>query len=171
MWEFADTLRSDVQAYKLTKRSSLWVIFYKILWAHFYRPAAAYVFWMRVNYILRSNFFETLLLYRFNVHIPFDVHIGPGLHIPNSDIIIAPHVRIGSNCAILNGVSIGNLHSRRRGIPTIGDNVFIGTGAKILGPVTVGDNVTIGALSLVNRDIPSNSVAYGIPPNFTIKPK
>ena len=49
------------------------------------------------------------------------------------------------------------------GVPMIGNNVYIGPGAKLFGPITIGDNVTIGANAVVNRDIPSNCVVAGVP--------
>lgn len=61
--------------------------------------------------------------------------------------------KIGKNCTILHNVTIG---AGRGGAPTIGDNVYIGAGALIIGGVTVGDNVKIGAGAIVVQDIPPN---------------
>lgn len=67
---------------------------------------------------------------------------------------------IGKNCLIFQGVTIGVGTS---GIPRIGDNVILSSGAKIIGGITIGNNVTIGANAVVTKDIPDNSIAVGIP--------
>lgn len=64
--------------------------------------------------------------------------------------------------AIFQGVTIG-LKKNLGEYPTIGDNVQIGAGAKILGKITIGDNVRIGANAVVLTDVPSNCIAVGIP--------
>ncbi len=76
-------------------------------------------------------------------------------------IIISHYAKIGSNCTIYQQVTIsqgGNETSA-----TIGNNVIIGAGAKIIGNVKIGDNVKIGANAVVTKDIPSDSVAVGVP--------
>ena len=85
------------------------------------------------------------------------------------DVTIGASVVIGENATIYNGVTI--IGVEESGLPHLGDNVTIFTGAKIVAPVTIGDNVVIGALSLLNKDVPANHVMYGIPPNVTIKLK
>lgn len=66
--------------------------------------------------------------------------------------------KIGINCTIHQCTTIGD---SGKGIPTIGNNVIIGTGAIIIGPITIGDNVTISAGAIVVNDIPSNCIVYG----------
>ena len=66
---------------------------------------------------------------------------------------------MGENCQIYQQVTIGN----NGGIPTIGNNVEICAGAKVIGPITIGDDVVIGANSVVTKNIPSHSVVIGIP--------
>ncbi len=79
-------------------------------------------------------------------------------------VVINPLVVIGDNCEILHGVTIGNNTQKdRRALAKIGNNVSICAGAKIIGGVTIGDNVIIGANAVVTHDIPSNSIAGGIP--------
>ena len=64
----------------------------------------------------------------------------------------------------MQGVTIGsNLFKDRYKLATIGDNVLIGAGSKIIGPIIIGDNVTIGANSVVTKDIPNGAVIGGIP--------
>lgn len=66
---------------------------------------------------------------------------------------------MGENCQIYQQVTIGN----NGGIPTIGNNVEICAGAKVIGPITIGDDVVIGANAVVTKNIPSHSVVVGIP--------
>ena len=90
---------------------------------------------------------------------------GPGLVLMHPHgVVINGGVRGGRNVVIESGVVIG---AARNGpnvqVPTIGNNVFIGAGAKILGPVTIGDNVTIGANAVVVKDVPDGATVVGIP--------
>ena len=75
-------------------------------------------------------------------------------------VVINSSVKMGRNITIESGVVIG----AEKGLsPILGNNVFIGAGAKIIGNVTVGDNVKIGANAVVVKDLPSNCTALGIP--------
>jgi len=79
-------------------------------------------------------------------------------------VVIGETAVIGDNVTIYQGVSLGGVSlERKKRHPTIGNNVVIGAGAKILGPITIGDNVKIGANSVVINDVPSNSVVVGVP--------
>ncbi|MCR5663570.1 MAG: serine O-acetyltransferase [Oscillospiraceae bacterium] len=79
-------------------------------------------------------------------------------------IVIGETAEIGDDCLIFHGVTLGGTgkESGKRH-PTIGNNVLIGTGAKVLGPFTVGDNSRIAANSVVLTEIPPNSTAVGVP--------
>lgn len=94
--------------------------------------------------------------------IPLNSNLGGGLIMrhPNG-IVIHPNAKIGPNCLISQQVTIG--YGSTPGIPKIGGNVNIGSGAKILGGITIGNNVFIGANSVVLTDIPNNCTAVGVP--------
>ncbi len=79
-------------------------------------------------------------------------------------VVIGETTVIGNNVTLYAGVVLGgtSLEKTKRH-PTLGDNVVVGTGAKVLGPVTIGDNVRVGANSVVVNDIPPNSVVVGVP--------
>lgn len=103
----------------------------------------------------------------FGVSIGNEVRVGPGLMITHGHVVIDGRTRIGRHCQINPWVTIGLSNSRKLGFsadgPTIGDEVHIGTGAKVLGPVTVGDHVRIGANAVVVHDVPPNVTVVGAP--------
>lgn len=72
-------------------------------------------------------------------------------------VIINPYSVIGKNCTIFHQVTIGTDYKDVKNAPTIGDNVFIGAGAKIIGKIHIGNNVRIGAGAVVAIDIPDNA--------------
>lgn len=86
---------------------------------------------------------------------------GPGLHIMHwGALVISGQARIGRNCRLHMGVNIG---ASKGAAPRIGDNVYVGPGAKLFGPIEIGDNVVIGANAVVNKSFPANVVIAGIP--------
>lgn len=110
-------------------------------------------------------------LYKFmeiltGIRISVDSEIGPGLMIHNFGGIII-HGKLGRDCTIVQGVQIVSRgDSKGRGWPTLGDEVYVGSGAKILGPVTIGDRVRIGANAVVMSDVPENAVV--MPPESRV---
>lgn len=92
--------------------------------------------------------------------------IGPGFRIYHAGdfVHVGPNVKIGRNCTMLPGVVFGNKTEEPDDSPVIvGDNCYFGLGCKIFGGVRIGNNVTIGANSVVTKDIPDNAVVGGIP--------
>ena len=90
-----------------------------------------------------------------------DAQFGPGLVILHSiGVVINSSVEGGNNVVIENGVTIG---AEKGKSPILGDNIFIGAGAKILGAVKIGDNARIGANAVVIKDIPEGATAAGVP--------
>jgi serine O-acetyltransferase len=91
--------------------------------------------------------------------------LGEGFFIDHgAGVVIGETTEVGTNCTIFQGVSLagtGKEIGKRH--PTLGDNVFIGAGSKILGSVKIGDNVRIGAGSVVIQDVPANSTVVGNP--------
>ncbi|MBI3780930.1 MAG: serine O-acetyltransferase [candidate division NC10 bacterium] len=97
--------------------------------------------------------------------------IGPGLFIDHGmGVVIGETTEIGENVTIYQGVTLGgtSLEKKRRH-PTIGNNVVIGAGAKILGPFKVGDNSRIGSGSVVVKEVPPNSLVVGVPGQITYR--
>lgn len=104
----------------------------------------------------------------FTVDVAHQAQIGPGLVLRHpSDIVIGRGCKLGRNVTIFNGVTLGNRltgsATRPDGSPVIGDDVFIGTGAKVLGPVEVGSGSVIGANAVVVRSVPAGSTTVGNP--------
>ena len=104
------------------------------------------------------------------VQIADNATIGPGLCISHGEVMIAGEVKVGRNCTFNPFSGCGLVHKRKIGHPfegligpTLGDNVFVGVGGRIMGPITIGDNVRIGANSIVIHDVPANAVVIGIP--------
>jgi serine O-acetyltransferase len=99
------------------------------------------------------------------------IEIHPGAQIGKdffidhgSGVVIGETAEIGDNVTIYQGVVLGGTATdpiKRH--PTLGNNIVVGTGAKLLGPIIIGDNVRIGANSVVVNDVPSNSVVVGVP--------
>jgi serine O-acetyltransferase len=105
------------------------------------------------------------------IQIDAQAHIGPGLKIPHGGKIVVGPVRIGRNCDLYQGVTLGGGMSMTTfddrysspGFPALGDRVWVGPGAVIAGDVAVGDDVAVGANSLLVRNVPSRAVVVGVP--------
>ncbi len=102
---------------------------------------------------------------RKGLEIPVNQLIGGGLYIGHHyNITINPNAQIGRNCNIHKGVVIGQTNrGLRKGAPMIGNRVWIGINAAVVGKITIGDDVLIAPNSYVNIDIPSHSVVFGNP--------
>ena len=101
----------------------------------------------------------------YGIYLPINTPVGAGIHFPHPGcIVISIRSRIGNNCTIHQGVTLGRaMRGKRMGEPTIGDRVFIGAGAQVLGAITVGNDVVIGANCVVIDDVPDHSVVAIVP--------
>ena len=99
------------------------------------------------------------------ISLPYSAKIGSHFYIGHfGNIIINPKVVIGNNCNISQGVTIGvNGRGDARGTPILGDNVYIGANAVIVGNIVIGDNAVIGANSLVIENIKEYTTVLGVP--------
>lgn len=136
-----------------------------------------YIFWMRTCRFARRNGLLHYTLYplasvmlnhykyKFGICVPFSADIGPGFYIGHfGGIIVYPLCKIGKNCNMSHGVTLGiTQRGKNRGYPTIGDDVYIGPGAKIIGGVKVGNRAAIGANCVVTKDVPDDAVVVGVP--------
>lgn len=101
----------------------------------------------------------------YRCEISENVKIGKGLYINHPyGITINSKAIIGDNCNIHKGVTIGQENrGKRKGVPTIGDCVWIGINSTIVGNITIGSDVLIASNVFVNCDIPSHSIVFGNP--------
>ncbi|MEH2620604.1 serine O-acetyltransferase [Bradyrhizobium sp. AZCC 1620] len=104
------------------------------------------------------------------IELPCEATVGRNFVIDHfGGIIVSGYARFGDNCRIRNGVVVGLRRVEEPVAPIIGNNVDIGAGAKVLGPIRVGDNSIIGANAVVIEDVPENSIAIGVP--AIVKPR
>ena len=105
------------------------------------------------------------LSYKYGFQIPVHTTIGEGFYINHfGPIVINSAAKIGKNCNLAHNVTIGQTNrGNLKGAPTIGDKVWIGTGAVIVGNIKIGDNVLIAPNSFVNIDVPDHSIVLGNP--------
>jgi serine O-acetyltransferase len=97
--------------------------------------------------------------------------LGPGLFIDHGmGVVIGETAAVGDNVTLLQGVTLGGTSLRReKRHPTLGSNVVVGAGAKVIGAITIGDGSRIGAGSVVVKDVPPNSVVVGVPGRVTYR--
>ena len=159
--------------YRVTKTTTV----ASLIWEVMSNTSFQYNFWMRTSAYTRqvmlwrysiyplARFFLSHLKYKLGISIPYYTNIGSGFYIGHfGGIVVNGRSIIGKNCNISHGVTIGMANrGRNKGYPCIGDNVYIGPGAKIIGAVKVGNHVAIGANSVVTHDVPDNAVVVGIP--------
>ncbi len=104
------------------------------------------------------------------------IEIHPGATIGNRffidhgmGVVIGETAEIGDDCTLYHGVTLGGTSwERAKRHPTLGKNVVVGAGAKILGPITIGENARVGSNSVVVKDVPANATVVGIPGRIVI---
>ena len=139
----------------------------------FAEPGYRYIYYLRLSnrykrVLLLGVFFRFLLRrcsHRFGFQIPYDTNIGPGFYIGHfGTIIVNKLVVIGKNCNIAPGVTIGQANrGKYQGTPTLGDSVWIGVNAVIVGKIVIGNDVLIAPGAYVNVDVPDHSIVMGNP--------
>lgn len=136
--------------------------------SYFLHPGFHYMCWVRLGSYLNNGLVKYIVFRKhisYGMQISIDANIGRGFYIGHfGGITVSPEAKIGNNCNISQGVTIGlSTRGKNRGAPRIGDNCYIAPGAKIIGNIKIGNNVAIGANAVVVKDIPDNAVAVGIP--------
>jgi len=119
----------------------------------------------------RKGFFSNLYLFFLkwqfhNLSVKYIFHIepnvcGPGLALHFNLVGIHGAAQIGANCLIQSGVNIGTKAGESSSVPKIGDNVYIGPGAKIFGDITIADGIAIGANAVVNKSFLEPGISIG----------
>lgn len=152
---------------------------WRTVWQRYWRGEAfRYVFWLRTAAYTREHTLLRWLLYftiarrmlkryrfKLGISIPCTTRIGPGLFIGHfGGIVVNADAVIGSNCNLSQGVTIGQSNrGARAGTPTLGDNVYVGPNAAIIGGINVGSCVAVGANAVVTKDVADHAVVGGIP--------
>jgi serine O-acetyltransferase len=157
---------------------------------------AARGFWGKIEVIFTYAGFHAILLHRLahflhvTLRIPFfprlisqitrfltgiEIHpgaqIGKGFFIDHGmGVVIGETTIVGDDCVLFQGVTLGGTGKETgKRHPTLGNNVMVSAGAKVLGNITIGDNVKIGAQSVVLKDVPSNCTVVGVPGQIVIR--
>ena len=128
-------------------------------------------FYKKKRYFI-ARFISQLARFITGIEIHPGAKIGSGILIDHGmGVVIGETTIIGDRVTIYQGVTLGGTGNERnfKRHPTIGSDVVIGSGAKVLGPVNIGNNVRIGANCVVLQDIPNNSTAVGMPARIIYK--
>ncbi len=114
---------------------------------------------------LLPRFLAQLVRFFTGVEIHPGAQIGPGFFIDHGmGVVIGETTEIGENVTIYQGVTLGGTGIERgKRHPTLGNNVVVGAGAKVLGNITIGNNVKVGAGSVVVHSVPDDSTVVGVP--------
>ena len=147
-----------------------------IVWKHFikdfmFQHRVRYMFYFRLSQNTKNRLFRLFCeckLYRlcrkYGIEIKTSTKIGPGFVMVHPyNITISPQAVLGENVNILKGATIGVSWGKQPGAPEIGNNVYIGLNATLLGGIKIGNEVLIAPNTFVNQDIPSHSIVVGNP--------
>jgi serine O-acetyltransferase len=169
---FAD-LRRDVQAVRErdpAARSTLEVLLcypgvHALVFHRF-----AHAIWRR-GFTVPARFVSHVARFLTGIEIHPAAKLGPGLFIDHGmGVVIGETAEVGENVTLLQGVTLGGTSLKReKRHPTLGNNVVVGAGAKIIGGFKIGDGSRIGAGSVVVREVPTNSVVVGVPGRVTYR--
>lgn len=124
----------------------------------------AHWFYLKKLYII-ARCISQLARFFTGIEIHPGAKIGKGFFIDHgSGVVIGETTEIGDNCLIYQGVTLGGTGKEKgKRHPTLGNNVMVGSGARVLGPFKVGDNVKIAANAVVLEEVPPNCTAVGVP--------
>jgi serine O-acetyltransferase len=110
-------------------------------------------------------FSRGLIMVMWGIELYRETEIGAGFYVTHfGGIIVSPLAKLGSNVTLSQGVTIGvSGQGEKKGVPIIGNNVYIATGAKLFGKIVIGNNVKIGPNAVVHKSIPDNAVVVSSP--------
>ncbi|RJR23082.1 MAG: serine acetyltransferase [Nitrospiraceae bacterium] len=166
--ELKEYLRADLYRYNGAKATCC---FLKAISPQL--PGFRYTYFLRhasvfPRHSVKGIFYRALLQhysYKYGFQILPNTRIGKGLYIGHRGaVVINGQAELGDNCTLAHLVTIGQANrGKREGCPKIGNNVFIGTGAVVVGKIVIGDNVLIAPNAFVNFDVPGESIVIGNP--------
>lgn len=156
-----DQIRADYHRHGSSLRNLAWwalVVYRYGVWSMERRSAAAR--------LLTSKLYGLLMLVveiTSGIVLHREIQIGADFHLVHAgNIKLHPEVIVGDRVGIMQDVTLGTT-PEREGAPVLGNDVFIGAGAKLLGPITIGDGARVAANSLVISDVPAGATAVGVP--------
>ncbi len=169
-----DTLREDLRRYGGSRLQQIRaVLLLPVVWAIIGYRFARWVHTSQLPGPVRKLLSMTSTLTNLwvsvatNIELPAGSSIGPGLYIAHTGyIVLSPAVVLGHHCTLTQGVTIGHAGggtAPSRECPVIGNRVYIGPGAAVIGPLTIGDDALIGVNAVVTHSIPPRGVAVGNP--------
>lgn len=174
-----DNLRADFRRYLHARRDEpRWLAIPRSLLEYGFLATVVYRYgrWSRtiqprvLSYPFKFIYavLATIIDILFGINVSTNADIGPGLYIAHYGNIFL-HGHMGAQCSVCQGVTIGFKGAgKSTRVPTIGSNVYIGTGACVLGDIRIGDNVVIGANTTVVRDVPAGARVVGAAPRITL---
>lgn len=136
-------------------------------WLHSERPSAFVRVPLKLVSYLANKWCEVFMEMCIDVHAT----IGPGLYIGHiGGVHINPLAVLGKNCDIAHRVTIGTSAMGRQGAPVLGDEVYVGTGATLVGKIRVGNGAKIAANTLVISNVPEGATVMGVPGRIIMRP-
>lgn len=165
-----DIFRKDVQRWVVPSgfAEPSEVTFLKTLGMLYRHPSLRMMLWFRFarwckrkSVPMLPGLLYQVIFHRFGAELRIDTPIGGGLYIAHPAGVVLSPDSMGENCSVISAVTVGMRNEYA--FPKIGDRVFIGAGARILGDISVGDDVQVGANSVVIKDTPAGSTVVGIP--------
>ena len=169
--EWCELLRRDYRRYRVAGRSALeTILLTQGFWATcVYRACHALVEWvpggvLRAGAKALAAVLQKVIEIITGICLPRDAEIGGGLYLPSFGAVILGRGSIGENCTIEQNVTLGIAgKGEERGRPSIGNRVFIGAGAMIVGKIAIGDDAYIFPGSVVTRSVPPRAMVMGYP--------
>jgi serine O-acetyltransferase len=162
-------LKGDIAHYKAEEGTSgmlrcvtFWIVVWYRLGHWMYRENCPRLLCtlLKLVYIPVYLFIQTFI----QIRIPPSAEIGAGLYVSHvGGILISPEAVIGTNCDMSHHVTIGVSAMGRRGVPRIGNNVYLGTGSTLIGKISIGDGAKIAANTLVMNTVPAGATVMGVP--------
>ena len=139
------------------------LLLYSGVHAIFYYRIAHFFYKIKLKFLARCV--SQLARFLTGIEIHPGAKIGKELFIDHGmGVVIGETAEIGDHCVLYQGVTLGGTgKDKGKRHPNLGDNVMIGAGAKVLGPITIGSGSKVGAGAVVLREVPENSIAVGVP--------
>lgn len=175
LWRFLAVLREDLHAARRRDPAARTLLEVALgypgvhaVWAY----RVAHRMWREPALRLAARLFSQAVRSATGIEIHPGAQLGRRLFIDHGmGIVIGETAVVGDDVVLFHGATLGGKAMRRgKRHPTLGDNVVVGAGAKILGPVWIGDGAQIGANAVVVKDVPAGAVAVGVPAQVRLRP-